>query len=149
MQFSDTNHLFETRTLLVRADHQQAECWTAFQDTLEIGARVERPSLPEHDHRGAFVDTDHGGSMSATEKHHDEAGREYVALVAKTICEQIKIHDTSHLWLIMDAELLHLVRKELPQTVQAHITRSLPRDLMQVDMTTVVERGWDEATKEA
>ena len=136
MLLSSSDVQFTQVTLIIRADHQRAELWAAKELEVTHIASVARPELPHHEH-----------STDTGEVHADEAAREYLVLLEKAIVKQATEHQAAHLWLVMDAELLHRVRETLPSALQAKITHCLSRDLMQEEMQVVVTRTWTEGEK--
>ena len=136
MLLSHSELAFESPTVLVRADHQHAEVWFGSALELTLATKVARPELPHHDHPSATGET-----------HHDEAGREYVALLAKTLSEAFVEMEGVHVWLVMEPALMHELTEKLSPALRKDTTRCLDRDLMKEELSEVVARARAEGTK--
>jgi len=131
---------FPEPALLVLADSQRAQFWLAHGDQFN---ELERFSLlPElkSDREASFINTDHGGSRSGPEPHHDDRFSHFCKMIAEKTSTLVRDGQADVFHLVMPLEVANEVKKHLADDVAAKLGKTVDLDLMKDSPLEAVKR---------
>ncbi|MDO8617694.1 MAG: host attachment protein [Candidatus Uhrbacteria bacterium] len=130
---------FSEPTLIVLADHIHAQFWLAHQTTLEQKDTFSLPRERKTDNETSFVNTDHD-SGSSPEPSDDDRLHHFVKMTAEHLTSLISTNHARAIYLVMSAELAHVLKQKLSPDTQTLIKKELRADLMKEDILEVIKR---------
>lgn len=133
MQLPEHLHLSEP-TLILRADHQQADFHMADSDSLELLEQV-------HLDKETFSDNEASGANPGTSESHDgEAHKRFAKMLAEGMAHLFHDAGVGRMYVAAPADVLSALEAQLPQDVKAHMQKTITANLMKSSMLDVVTR---------
>ena len=132
----DLQH-FPHPALIVESDTVRAKFWFAHELELNLLDEISMSRERKSDHETQFVNVD-TKSGSGPELLDDDRLLHFVKAVAKKIDALAAEHHAAHIDLIMSAEIMHRVEKQLPKARQTLVNLRAHHDLMHEDILQAI-----------